>query len=441
MIASKTTEKTVLGLILDKPELFIQTPQFRPELFTEERYVLASAIKDLAESGRNFDTASVSSWLNSKAPDVLDAFGGPSGLLELQTDIPFASYDFESYISELEEKLSYREIDRLGRKLREIEVEHEGQSSLDYINSIQEELIQISQNKRIAETLTTFTESSRNLLGELVDLASMPPGTLNGLSTGFNGIDSYLLGLREGQLVLVAARPSVGKTAFALNMAADICFNQNKPVLFFSLEMSQRELTQRVLSFRANVPHDKILTGKMSENDWAAIAKAMRELNDCNFYIDDNTAVKLTDIRTRCNQIKSEHGEIGAIFLDYIQLMTGEDKREFNRVNIVSEITRGLKIIASEFDCPVIALSQLNRNLESRPNKRPIMSDLRESGGIEQDSSVIMALYRDEIYYPDTADQGIAEVDILKNRSGGRGVVRLGFLNNYAQFINLAQAT
>ena len=230
----------------------------------------------------------------------------------------------------------------------------------------------------------------------------------------------------------------MGKTSFALGMAAHAAMRANKPVLIFSLEMSQLEISQRILCAEARVDASRVRTGKLTDQDWADLSTAIGRLSEAPIWVDDNPAVTIMEIRGKSRRLRSQTGELGMVIVDYLQLMTGRHTAE-NRQVEVSEISRGLKILARELQCPVVALSQLSRNLEQRQDKRPILADLRESGSIEQDADIVMFLYRDEIYHPETTDAGTAEVMVAKHRTGPTGKTRLAFLPHHTRFANMAR--
>ncbi len=261
--------------------------------------------------------------------------------------------------------------------------------------------------------------------------------TITGVSTGFTELDEKTSGLQRSDLVIVAARPSMGKTAFAVNLVEHAVLHQNKPVMVFSMEMPANAIIMRMISAIGRIPLGKVLSGKLDEEDWPKLTTAVSKLKDRPLFIDDTPALTPTEVRSRARRIAREHGELAMIMIDYLQLMQVAGSSE-GRTAEISEISRSLKAIAKEFNCPVIALSQLNRSLEQRPNKRPINSDLRESGAIEQDADVIMFIYRDDYYNEDSPDKGIAEIIIGKQRNGPTGTSKLAFLGHFTRFDNLA---
>ncbi len=277
---------------------------------------------------------------------------------------------------------------------------------------------------------------------ERIDELAKSGTDLTGMSSGFIDLDKMTSGWQKSDLIVVAGRPSMGKTAFAMNAVEHAILNQDLPVLVFSLEMPAQSLVFRMLSSVGRIDHSKIRVGKLTREETSKLQKTMTRLKDKPLYIDDASGLSPTDMRARARRISQQHdGQLGLIVVDYLQLMHLNRTTE-NRVGEISEISRSMKLMAREFECPVMALSQLNRGLEQRPNKRPIMSDLRESGAIEQDADVIIFLYRDEVYKKEDTkeeDKGVAEVNIGKHRNGEIGTVRLSFLNNLTKFENLAK--
>ena len=261
---------------------------------------------------------------------------------------------------------------------------------------------------------------------------------ITGISTGFTDLDEKTSGLQPADLIIVAGRPSMGKTTFAMNLVENALMRSEKSILVFSLEMPAESLVMRMLSSLGRIDQTKVRSGRLDEDDWPRLTSAVNLLQERKLFIDDSAGISPSDMRARTRRLAREHGEIGLIMVDYLQLMQLGGSGSDNRTNEISEISRSLKALAKEFNCPVVALSQLNRSLEQRPNKRPINSDLRESGAIEQDADVIMFVYRDEVYHPETEYKGVAEVILGKQRNGPIGTVRLAFQGKYTRFDNLA---
>jgi replicative DNA helicase len=265
-------------------------------------------------------------------------------------------------------------------------------------------------------------------------------GDITGLSTGFIELDAMTSGLQDSDLVVVAGRPSMGKTSFAMNMVEHAVLTQEKPILVFSMEMPADSLIIRMLSSIGRIDQTRLRNGKLEQEDWPKLSAAVTKLKDVPLYIDDTPALTPTEVRSRARRIARENGGLGMIMVDYMQLMQVAGSSD-GRTAEISEISRSLKAIAKEFKVPVVALSQLNRALEQRPNKRPVNSDLRESGAIEQDADVIMFIYRDEVYHEESEEKGIAEIIIGKQRNGPIGICRLAFIGQYTRFENLARGS
>ena len=289
--------------------------------------------------------------------------------------------------------------------------------------------------RRSADSIVSLHDLLGRSLDRLEELYDRGE-TITGVPTGYQDLDEHLSGLQPSNLVVVGGRPSMGKTAFALGLAANAAMS-GTPVLFFSLEMSHLEVAQRVLCAEARVDATRMRNGRLLEADWPKISSAIGRIGGAPLHIDDNPNVTVMDIRAKARRMRARDG-LGLVVVDYLQLMSGRTNAENRQVEI-SEISRGLKILARELAIPVVALSQLSRGLESRADKRPMLADLRESGAIEQDADVVMFIYRDEIYNPDSADRGAAEIHIAKHRNGPTGAVQLAFVTNYARFANMAR--
>ena len=256
--------------------------------------------------------------------------------------------------------------------------------------------------------------------------------------TGYHDLDELLLGLQPSTLTIVAARPGQGKTSFALGAALHCALDAKKPVLFFSMEMGHLELTKRLLAAEAQIDARKLSTGRLSEHEWPKLNQAVGRLAEAPFFIDDNPHCTVMEMRAKARRTKARYGDLGLIVVDYLQLMATPRRSESRQVE-VSELSRGLKILARELDAPVMTLSQLNRQLEYRQDKRPMLADLRESGSIEQDADVVIFIYRDEYYNPESEQRGMAEIIVAKHRNGPTGASRLAFLEQYTKFANLAR--
>ena len=390
-----------------------------------------SAITSLYGQGEPVDPVTVADEL--RRSDLLEAIGGPAALLSLQANTP-ATSNAARYARIVEEHALLRRLIGVAGEIAELgyDVPEDVESVVDRAESMVFEVAQ----RRITDTTRPLRELLSDQLDRLESLYERGEA-ITGVPTGFLDLDEQLAGLQPSNLVIVGARPATGKTSFALNIVAHAAMDAHVPVLFFSLEMSHLEITQRLLCAEARVDATRMRNGRLLEADWPKISHAIGRLGEAPIYIDDNPAITVMDIRAKCRRLKSREG-LGMVVVDYLQLMSGRSSAENRQVEI-SEISRGLKILARELKVPVIALSQLSRNLEMRSDKRPMLADLRESGALEQDADVVMFLYRDELYNPDSADRGTAEVIVAKHRSGPTGIARLAFLGQYTRFANMAR--
>lgn len=302
----------------------------------------------------------------------------------------------------------------------------------DILLETEKKVFKIVQRRNVGE-LTPIDQVVLDSL-EVIEKASKATGDVTGLGTGFIDLDRRTAGFQPGNLVLIAARPAMGKTSFVLSLAKNVIINQNKPLALFSLEMSKTELVNRLLSMDSRVDSQKFKTGQLNEADWECLIESAGNIGNSKLIIDDSS-FSLTDIRSKCRKLKIEK-DIQLVIIDYLQLMNSGGRSD-SRQQEISEISRALKLMAKELGIPVIALSQLSRQVEQRPDHRPMLSDLRESGAIEQDADCVLFIYRDEVYHPDTQDKNIAELIIAKQRSGPIGTVKLAWLPEYTQFANL----
>lgn len=300
-----------------------------------------------------------------------------------------------------------------------------------------ETLIFSVAERQVVDSMVTTRDSVNEAMNHLEEIYGKDDD-VSGVSTGYYDLDELLLGLQQNALYILAARPAMGKTAASLGFAANVALSSKKPTMFFSMEMGHLELTKRLLSAEARVPFRDLQTGKISADDWEKLGGAVGRLADAPIFIDDNPHCTVMEMRAKARRIRARHGDLGVIIIDYLQLMSSSGNAESRQME-VSEMSRGLKILARELEVPVIALSQLNRQLEYRQDKRPMLADLRESGSLEQDADVVMFLYRDEVYNPDSESKGVCEIIVAKNRNGPTGTVRLAFLDKYTKFANIAR--
>lgn len=390
------------------------------------------AINALYGAGEPVDPVTVAEEL--RRAGLLDVIGGPALLVTLQARTP-ATSNAARYARIIEEHALLRRLIAVAGEIAEMgyELPEDVVAVVDRAESLVFEVAQ----RRVVDSLSPIRDLLDASLTRL-EMLYEKGDTITGVATGYHDLDELLSGLQPSSLVIVGARPATGKTAFALGMAAHAALESRRPVLLFSLEMSHLEITQRLLGAEARVDSTHLRNGRLTEGDWTKISHAIGRLAEAPLYIDDNPQVTVMEIRAKARRLKSRLGDLGMVVVDYLQLMTGRSSAE-NRQVEVSEISRGLKILARELETPVVALSQLSRQLESRADKRPMLSDLRESGSLEQDADVVMFLYRDELYNSESPDRGTAEVLVTKHRSGPTGMVRLAFLDHHTRFANMAK--
>jgi replicative DNA helicase len=391
-----------------------------------------TAICGLYSRGEPVDPVTVAEVLRRQ--ELLDAIGGTAILVTLQAATP-ATTSAGRYARIVEEHALLRRLIGVAGEIAEAaySVPDDVTQAIDRAESMVYDVAQ----RRVTDSMSVIgalLDENLNRLEALYERGE----AVTGVPTGYNDLDEMLSGLQKSNLVVVGARPAMGKTSFALGLAAHAALEARKPVLVFSLEMSQLELSQRILCSDARVDSTKVRTGKLSNADWGKISHSVGRLADAPIYIDDNANVTVMDIRAKARRMRSQLGDLGVIVIDYIQLMSGRTNAESRQVE-VSEISRNLKILARELETPVIALAQLNRQLEQRADKRPMLSDLRESGSLEQDADIVLFLYRDDVYNPDSQDRGTAEVIVAKHRNGPVGKVRLAWLDHYTKFANMAK--
>ena len=390
------------------------------------------AISGLYASGDPADPVTVAAELERMG--VLEMVGGLDGLISLQVNTP-ATSNAGKYAQIVAERYLLRRLIETANEIADLGYSRPD-DVLQAVDEAENMMFQVAQG-RVADTMGKIHDLLDETLDRLEQLYEAGEG-ITGTPTGFIDLDELLSGLQPSALIIVGARPAMGKTAFALNVAAHAAVREQKPTLIFSLEMGHLELTQRMLCSEANVDAKKMRDGKLNEDDWTRISNGIGRLADAPMWIDDNPNLTIMEIRAKARRLKSQAGGLGLIIVDYLQLMSGRAGAE-NRQVEVSEISRGLKILARELECPVIGLSQLSRTLEMRQDKRPMLADLRESGAIEQDADVVMFLYRDEVYNPGGESEGMAEVIVAKHRSGPTGTINLGFVPRFTSFRNLTR--
>ena len=427
---SDAEESLIGAMLLSKDAIGVATEICTAEDFYSPRHsIIFDAVVSLDARGAPADPVTVADELNRRG--LLDEAGGPSTLSSLAATTP-AIANVERYARIVEEHSLLRKLIAVAGEVAEMgySVPEDVGATLDQAEAM---VFAVAERKG-ADTVRTISD----LLGESLDRlgAIMDRGEqITGVRTGYSDLDRLLSGLQPSNLVIVGARPAMGKTSFALGMATHAAMT-GVPTLFFSLEMSHMEITQRILSSEARVDASAMRNGQMNETDWSRVHHAVGRLGEAPIFVDDNPNLSVMDIRAKARRLKAS-ADIGLVVIDYLQLMSGRRNAESRQVEI-SEISRGLKVLARELGIPVVALSQLSRNLEMRVDKRPVLADLRESGSLEQDADVVLFIYRDEMYNPDTQDAGVAEVIAAKHRNGPTGKTHLVFLPRSTTFTNMA---
>ncbi|MFW5443893.1 MAG: replicative DNA helicase [Methylococcaceae bacterium] len=430
-------EQSVLGgLMLDNQTWdSIADKIIVEDFYRKDHRLIFNIIEQLAEKQDPFDVITLSEAL--EATDDLNNAGGLAYLAMLAKDTPSAA-NIVAYATIVRDRSVLRQLIHVGTDISDSAFNTEGRDTSDLLENAEREVFRIAEQRERGQE--GGFKSIKNLLAQAVDKIETlyeQEGNITGASTGFSDFDELTSGLQPADLIIVAGRPSMGKTTIAMNMAENIAIKGDKPVAVFSMEMPGDSLAMRMMSSLGRIDQNKVRTGKLEDDEWPRLTSAINLLAETKLFIDDTPALTPTEVRARARRLAREHGPLGLIVLDYIQLMQSPSSGE-NRVQQISDISRGLKALAKELSVPVVALSQLNRNLEQRPNKRPVMSDLRESGAIEQDADLIVFVYRDEVYNEDSPDKGIAEIIIGKQRNGPLGTVRLTFLGKYTRFENFA---
>ncbi len=427
-------EQAILGSMLtDRDAVISAIEVLKPDdFYREDNKIIYEAILNLYNRSEPIDVITVRAELETMGK--IDNVGGLEYLVELPDKVPTTANSMK-YIKIVEEKSSLRKLIKTANEI--IELGYDPTEDVDDImESAEKKIFNIMQDKdqKGYSPLKDVLVESFTKLEELYNRKQH----ITGVPSGFIDLDYRTAGFHGSELILIAARPAMGKTAFALNIASNAALRANVPVAVFSLEMSKEQLVNRILSSESMVDSNKIRTGKLDEEDWSKLAETIGPLSEGEMYIDDTPGINIMEIRAKCRKLKIEKN-IGLVVIDYLQLIQGTGRRNGSREQEISEISRSLKILAKEIDVPVIALSQLSRAAEQRPDHRPMLSDLRESGAIEQDADIVMFLYRDDYYNQDSEKKGIAEVILAKHRGGSTGTVDLRWIGNYTKFVNLAK--
>ncbi|QEK13500.1 replicative DNA helicase [Crassaminicella thermophila] len=424
-------EQSVLGaMILDREAIVLATEMIRGEDFYKEAHrEIFDAVLALYNRDEPVDLVTLSEELTQR--QTLESIGGITYLTSLSSAVPTTT-NVKYYAKIVEEKSILRRLIKASSEI--LEKGYQAEEEVNHILDLAEKSIFDISQKKSQEGFSAIKEVLLDSFDKIEQLYQNKGG-ITGLTTGFADIDRKTSGLQKSDLILIAARPSMGKTAFSINIAQNAAIKADASVAIFSLEMSKEQLVQRMLSSESHIEIQKIRTGTLNEDEWPRLAKAMGPLAQAKIFIDDTPGISVMEMKAKCRRLKMEQG-LDLILIDYLQLMSGDGKSE-SRQQEISNISRSLKGLAREMDCPVVALSQLSRAPELRADHRPILSDLRESGAIEQDADLVMFLYRDEYYHADSDKKNIGEVIIAKQRNGSTGTVELAWLGQFTKFANL----
>jgi replicative DNA helicase len=426
-------EQAVLGAIFLEPSsLTLASEMLIPEDFYRGAHQrIFNAMLKLNDKGEAIDLVTVTEEL--AATKLLEDVGGISYLSELAGSVPTAA-NIEYYAKIVEEKSLLRRLIRTATSIAQDSYTREDEVDA-LLGEAEKSILEVSQRKSAG----SFHQMKDVLVRtyDNIEVMHNRVGDITGIATGFAELDKMTAGFQRNDLIIVGARPSVGKTAFALNIAQNVATKTDEKVAIFSLEMGAEQLVMRMLCAEGNIDAQRLRTGSLTDEDWGKLTMAMGSLSNAGIFIDDSPGVRVQDIRAKCRRLKQEQGGLGMILIDYLQLVLGSGRSGENRQQEVSEISRSLKALARELQVPVIALSQLSRGVEQRQDKRPMMSDIRESGSIEQDADIVAFLYRDDYYDKESENKNIIEIIIAKQRNGPTGTVSLAFVKEYNKFVNL----
>lgn len=428
---STEAEQSVIGsMLMDKDAIVAASEIVSAEDFYEHRYgVLFDAMLELFNEGKPVDLITLQNKLKEK--DVPPELCSLEFIRDLIASVP-TSANVRYYANIVKEKSTLRQLIKVSESIaNECYLDKEKVENI--LEDAEKKMFDIFQKRNSGDFVSIKEIVFKSL--ESIEAAARNKGNVTGIPTGFYDLDYKTAGLQPSDLILIAARPSMGKTAFALNIAEHVVLKSNITTAIFSLEMSKDQLVKRIMSMHSKVNSQAMRTGDLSDEDWLKLVESARVIGNSNLIIDDTSSISVSELRSKCRKFKLEHN-LGLVIIDYLQLMTGSRKTE-SRQQEISEISRSLKGLARELNVPVIALSQLSRAVEQRPDKRPMLSDLRESGAIEQDADIVMFLYRDDYYNHDSEEAGISEVIIGKQRNGPTGTVKLAWLAQYTKFANL----
>ena len=401
------------------------------EFYQQQYGIIFDALVEMYKDGVGADLVTLQNKLREK--EVTPELYSVEYLGELLASVP-TSANVKFYAEIVHEKAVLRRLIRVSEQVTK-DCYMDSQPLEDILEDTEKSVFDVIQQRGGSEFEPIRDVVLRTL--DSIEKAAKQKGNITGLETGFRDLDAKTAGLQKSDLILIAARPAMGKTAFVLNIAEYVALHSNSTIALFSLEMSKEQLVKRMLAMNSMVDSQKIRTGDLEDDDWDKLVGSVRKIGNSNLVIDDTSGITASELRSKCRKLKIEQG-LDLVIIDYLQLMTGAGKRKSDsRQQEISDISRSLKVMARELNVPVIALSQLSRAVESRPDKRPMLSDLRESGAIEQDADIVMFIYRDEYYNPDSEKKGVAEVIVAKQRSGPTGPVELAWLSQYTKFGNL----
>jgi replicative DNA helicase len=432
---SVEAEQAVLGGLMLAPDSWDRVADrlVEDDFYRKDHRLIYRAIGELSAKSMPYDAVTLGDWFH--AQNLSEMVGGASYVIELANSTPSAA-NITAYADIVREKSVLRQLIDAGTEIAGDAFQPDGRSSQELLEVAEQKVFHIAEagarGRKGFVPMRTAVKEAFQILHQRYENR----GSVTGLPTGFIDLDEMTAGLQPSDLIIVAARPSMGKTAFSVNMAEYAALKTKKAVAIFSMEMSASQLAFRLISSLGRINQQHLRTGDLAEEEWPRVTNAITLLSEAKIFIDDTPALSPSELRARSRRLKREH-DLGLIVIDYLQLMQVPGTKE-NRATEISEISRSLKALAKELNVPVIALSQLNRSLEQRTDKRPVMADLRESGAIEQDADVIMFIYRDEYYNPESGEKGVAEIIIGKQRNGPTGHVKLAFLGHYTKFENLA---
>jgi len=425
-------EQAVLGSMLVDTEAVISAVEIlkAEDFYREDNREIYAAMLEIYSAGKHIDMITLMEQLRLRGS--LERVGGNQYIAMLIDNVPTTS-NIENYVKIVEEKSVLRQLIKTANEILKM-----GYSQTEEVDTIIEQT-----EKKVFDVLQNRNSKGYASMKEIlvtafdmIETMYQNKNKVSGIESGFIDLDNKISGLNPSDLIIVAARPAMGKSAFALNIATNAAIKANVPVAIFSLEMSKEQMTNRILCSEAMVDSKKVRTGKIEDEDWTKLAEASGALSTSQIFIDDTPGISVMEIRAKCRKLKLEKN-IGLVVIDYIQLVQGSNKKNSSREQEISEISRSLKILAKEIGVPVIALSQLSRSVEQRPDHRPMLSDLRESGAIEQDADIVMFLYRDDYYNENSEKKNVAEVILAKHRGGSTGTVELAWMGNYTKFASL----